>query len=152
MNSINSIRIRADLDRVYRAAADVLAWPRFLSHYRWVRVVQGNADDPECVVEMAARLGGVPCRWQARRTLHPDRRSIHYLHTKSTWTSGMDVWWTLESLGGGVVEARITHEMPAAKNRLVEWFRRFVVGRVFVENIADKTLAGLKRHLEGGLS
>jgi len=152
LKSINRIGIHAGLDRVYRAAADVLEWPRLLSHYRWVRVVEGSAGDAECIVEMAAHRNGFPCKWQARRTLHPAQSRIHYRHTKSTWTSGMDVWWTLEALEGGLVEARITHEMPVSGNRPLEWFRGFVVGKLFVENIADKTLAGLKRHLEGGLS
>jgi len=150
VKSVNRIQIHADLGRVYEMAADVLEWPRLLSHYRWVRVVEGRAEDPDCVVEMAAQRDGFPCKWQARRTLFPATNRIHYLHTRSTWTRGMDVWWTVEALDGGLVEARITHEMPPSPNPLVEWFRRFVVGWLFVENIADKTLEGLKRHLERG--
>lgn len=149
MMTTNRIRISANIEDVYRAAADVRAWPSLLSHYRWVRVVDGDAS-ARCTVEMAASRDGFPCSWLSRMELHPEEHRIHYTHIRSTWTRGMDVWWTLESLGGGLVEARITHEMPVAKNRLVEWFRRVVVGRLFVENIADKTLAGLKRHLERG--
>jgi len=149
LKSINQIRIRAAPERVFRAAQDVLAWPRLLSHYRTVEVVDGSISDPVCTLDMAAHRNGFPCRWRAVRTLHPQDLRIHYRHTKSTWTSGMDVWWTVEPVDGGTTEARITHEMPPTP-RPMEWFRQKVVGGLFVENIADKTLEGLKRHLERG--
>jgi len=147
LKSINLIRIRADPKRVFRAAADVLEWPRLLSHYRRVDVVEGLISDAVCTLDMAAHRDGFPCRWRAVRTLHPNDLRIHYRHTKSTWTGGMDVWWTVSPLDGGFTEARITHEMPPTSPP-VEWFRQWVVGGLFVENIADKTLEGLKRHLE----
>lgn len=149
MMTSNRIRIRADIDDVYRVAADVLEWPRLLSHYRWVRVVDGDASDRRCAVEMAASRDGFPCSWRAERTLHPEEYRIRYRHTRSTWTRGMDVWWILRTVDDGTVEATITHEMPRS-NLATEWFRRWVVGRMFVENIADRTLRGLKLHLERG--
>ena len=151
MMTSNQIQIRADIDDVYRAAADVLEWPRLLPHYRWVRVVEGDASNPRCVVEMAASRNGFPCSWQAERILLPEEYRIHYRHTRSTWTKGMDVWWILRRLDAGLVEAKITHEMPPS-DCVTEWFRRWVVGKLFVENIADKTLMGLKMHLERGVS
>ncbi len=45
LKSINLIRIRADPKRVFRAAADVLEWPRLLSHYRRGDVVEGLISD-----------------------------------------------------------------------------------------------------------
>jgi hypothetical protein len=39
--------------------------------------------------------------------------------------------------------------MQPSRNPLLQWFRQVVVGKIFVENIAGKTLAGLKKHLEG---
>ena len=151
MMTSNRIRIGAEIDDVYRAAAEVLEWPRLLSHYRWVRMVEGEASDLRCVVEMAASRDGFPCSWQARMEKHPEEHRIHYRHTRSTWTRGMDVWWILRLEDDGTVEATITHEMPQS-NLVTEWFRRNVVGRLFVENIADKTLMGLKLHLERGVS
>jgi len=147
LKSVNAIRIRASPEEVYVAAADVLEWPRLLSHYRRVDVVEGLVSDPVCTLEMVAHRDGFPCRWRAVRRLHPEDRRIHYLHTRSTWTGGMEVWWTVDPTGDGITVARITHEMPP-KSFPLEWFRQRVVGGLFVENIADKTLAGLKRHLE----
>lgn len=151
MMTSNRIQIRAGIDEVYRAAANVLEWPRLLSHYRWVRLVDGDASEGLCVVEMAASRDGFPCSWQSWMVLHPLEHSIHYMHTRSTWTRGMDVWWILRALDDGRVEATITHEMKET-NIVAEWFRRRVVGRMFVENIADKTLRGLKQHLERGIA
>jgi len=147
LKSINRIRIRADPEQVFRAAAEVLEWPRLLPHYSSVQVVEGRISDPVCTVDMEAHRNGFPCRWRAVRTLHEEEGRIHYRHTKSTWTGGMEVWWTVDPLDAGIVEARITHEMPR-RSPLMEWFRQRVVGGLFVENIADKTLEGLKRHLE----
>ena len=151
MMTSNRILIRADIGDVYRAAADVLEWPRLLSHYRWVRLVEGDASNGHCVVEMAASRTGFPCSWRSRMELHPEEHRIRYVHTRSTWTRGMEVWWILRTTTDGLVEATITHEMPRS-NFVMEWFRKWVVGRMFVENIADKTLRGLKQHLERGVS
>lgn len=150
MMTSNRIQIRAEIDDVYRAAADVLEWPRLLSHYRWVKMVEGDISDLRCVVEMAASRDGFPCSWRSRMELFPDEYRIHYRHTRSTWTRGMDVWWILRKMRDGSVEATITHEM-APSNFVTEQFRKWVVGGMFVENIADKTLRGLKRHLERGV-
>ena len=151
MLTTNRIRIRAGIKAVYLAAADPVAWPRFLSHYRWVRVVEGSRGDPVCFVDMAATRTGFPCSWRSRMELHPAEHRIHYTHVRSTWTRGMEVWWTLRRSGDGTVEVTITHEMPRTF-LVAEWFRKLVVGRMFVENIADKTLRGLKLHMERGVS
>ena len=60
----------------------------------------------------------------------------------------MEVWWLLKKAKGGT-EVTITHDMQPSRNPLLQWFRQVVVGKIFVENIAGKTLAGLKKHLEG---
>lgn len=149
MMTNNRILVRAGIDDVYRIAAEVVDWPRLLSHYRWVRILDGSLSDGHCTVEMAASRDGFPCSWRSRMDLFPEEHRIHYTHIRSTWTFGMDVWWTLREVDGGLVEATITHEM-ARSTPVTELFRRHVVGKLFVEDIADKTLHGLKRHLERG--
>jgi len=151
MMTSNRILIRADIHDVYHAAADVQEWPRLLSHYRRVRLLDGDASGRRRMVEMAASRDGFPCAWTAEMTMYPEEFRIGYKHTISTWTKGMEVWWILKRMDDGSVEATITHEMPRS-NSVMEWFRKWVVGRMFVENIADKTLRGLKQHLERGVS
>ncbi len=149
MRTTNQIRIHADMEEVYRAALDILEWPKILSHYSLVRVVDGDLSSDHCLVKMVASRNGFPCSWQAERFLDPKNYRIRYRHTRSTWTQGMDVWWLLRTTEDGSVEATITHEMLRS-NFVTEWFRRQVVGRLFIENIANKTLSGLKQHLERG--
>ena len=52
MRTIDTIRIRAPIARVLKAAIDVEEWPNLLGHYRWVRILERN--DQGGLVEMAA--------------------------------------------------------------------------------------------------
>ena len=60
----------------------------------------------------------------------------------------MEVWWILSRISNGATEITISHDMPASGNALLDWFRQKVVGNFFVHNIAAKTLAAMKIHLE----
>jgi len=120
-------------------------WPSLLAHYRFVKIVSGKGK--QRVVDMAASRSGLPCRWQAQQTLDLKRKRIHYLHTKSNFTQGMSVWWILEPKGSKATQVLLTHAMPP-EGPLMGAFRQRVVGGFFVDHVAAKTLAGLKRHLE----
>jgi hypothetical protein len=146
MNTTNRIFIQAKPAKVYEAAWRIEDWPRLLQHYRWVTVFSSKASLRK--VEMAASRDGFPCRWQSDQILYPKQKKVYYLHTNSFWTTGMKVWWILKPGKKGGTEILLTHEMPPKNNALARWFYSFVVGHLFVENIADKTLAGIKRHLE----
>jgi aromatase len=144
MRTVNEIEIRAPWKAVFKAAAEVGEWPRLLAHYRWVKVGPGRSRRE---VVMAASRDGIPCRWTAEQWLQPERRRIRYLHTRSNFTQGMEVWWILRPIGRNRTAVLLTHDLPAEPG-LLGWFRQAVVGDFFVHNIAGKTLAGLKRHLE----
>ena len=59
MRVVDRIRMRAPVERVLAAAADVERWPALLGHYRWVRMLERGADGG--LVEMAAwRPFGTP--------------------------------------------------------------------------------------------
>jgi ribosome-associated toxin RatA of RatAB toxin-antitoxin module len=146
MQTENRIVIEASWARVFDAAAQVEDWPDFLDHYRWVRT--GPWSGAEREVRMSASRSGFPCWWSARQRLERAKKRIHYLHTRSAFTQGMDVWWLLKALGPRSTEVRLTHAMPPS-GRPKAWFRGHVVGSFFVHAIAEKTLAGVKRHLEG---
>jgi hypothetical protein len=147
MNTENRIEIAASWTRVFDAAARVEAWPGFLGHYRWVQAGPWRGQERE--VRMAASRSGLPCRWTAIQRLERPRMRIHYLHTRSRFTQGMDVWWLLKPLGPRRTEVLLTHTMPPS-GPLKAWFRRHVVGSFFVHAIAEKTLAGVKRRVEEG--
>jgi ribosome-associated toxin RatA of RatAB toxin-antitoxin module len=146
MNTHNHIKIQASPKKVYEAAQRIVEWPRLLAHYRWVTVFSESKTSRQ--VEMAASRNGFPCKWQSEQILYPKQKKIYYRHTKSFWTKGMEVWWILKPLKGGATQVLLTHEMPPRSHFISRWFYSYVIGHLFVENIADKTLAGLKRHLE----
>ena len=145
MKTENRIVIEAPWAEVFDAAARVEAWPDFLAHYRWVRVDPWAGDERE--VRMSASRSGFPCWWTADQRLEKPKKRIHYLHTHSAFTRGMDVWWHLNALGPKRTEVVLTHTMPK-ESYFMSLFRERVVGGFFVHAIAEKTLAGVKRHLE----
>jgi|SRR5665213_485951 len=145
MKTENRITIDAPWKRVFDAAARIEAWPELLAHYRWVTV--GPWAGSERDVSMSASRSGFPCWWSARQRLEYSGKRIHYLHTRSTFTQGMDVWWHLGPQGPKRTEVLLTHTMPS-EGAMASFLRQAVVGSLFVHAVAEKTLIGLKRHVE----
>ena len=90
-----------------------------------------------------------PTWWVSEMWIEPARRAVRYRHVRGV-TSGMDVEWTLRD-GADGVDVSIVHEWggppwPLIRRPAAEW----VIGPVFVHGIASRTLAGLKRAVEGG--
>ncbi|GIX46948.1 MAG: hypothetical protein KatS3mg131_1159 [Candidatus Tectimicrobiota bacterium] len=144
MHTENAITIASPLARVFAVAAAVEGWPRFLPHYRWVRVLAG--DGFERLVEMAAHRDGIPVRWTARQRLDPVRHRIFFTHVRGP-SRGMEVCWFLEAQGAAV-QVRIVHDLTLAWPLVGPWVAKYVIGAFFVSNIATKTLRGLKAYLE----
>jgi Polyketide cyclase / dehydrase and lipid transport len=145
MQTENRITIEAPWRTVFKAAAEVEHWPTILKHYRWVEA--GPFKGQEREVRMSASRDGIPCWWTAKQRLEPSRKRIIYLHTRSTFTRGMDVLWMLKPLGRSRTEVLLTHAMPA-EGPFMAWFRQHIVGTFFVHAIAAKTLVGIKARLE----
>jgi uncharacterized membrane protein len=145
LRTVNEITIKAPWKKVFKAAAQVEDWPKILPHYRFVTVLAEKKK--RRIVDMGAHRDGFPCRWRSEQVLDRKAKKIYYLHVKSFWTQGMHVWWILKPKGRHKTEILLTHDQegPGGFN---EWFLQRVVLDQFVHNIAGKTLAGLKRHLE----
>ena len=151
MRTVDRAIIRASIDDAFRAASDVELWPELLPHYRWVRFLERRPDGG--VVEMSANRPFGPLNWPtwwvSEMWIEPARRAVRYRHVRGV-TSGMDVEWTLRD-GADGVDVSIVHEWggppwPLIRRPAAEW----VIGPVFVHGIASRTLAGLKRAVEGG--
>jgi ribosome-associated toxin RatA of RatAB toxin-antitoxin module len=145
---LDRITVAAPRGLVYSVASDVERWPEFLSHYRWVRILERAAD--AAIVEMAAwRPFGwfkYPTWWVSEMRLEPER-AIRYRHIRGI-TRGMDVEWSLEETGNGV-EVRIVHRWGGPAWPLIGGAAAdLVIGPVFVHGIASRTLAGVKRRAE----
>lgn len=148
MRTVDRIRIKAPIERVFAAAADVEQWPSFLPHYRWVRVLDGTGDRKR--VEMAAwRPFGLlryPTWWVSEMWVLPSP-AVRYRHVEGI-TRGMDVEWRFLREGDHVT-VTIVHEWrgpawPVIGPLAAAW----VIGPVFIHGIASRTLAGVKRYLE----
>jgi coenzyme Q-binding protein COQ10 len=149
MVTVDRVVIRAPVDRVLKAAADVERWPAFLSHYRWVRFLEHRTDGG--TVEMAAwRPFGVfrfPTWWVSDMTVDRPARQIRYRHVRGI-TTGMDVVWRLVGESGGVA-VTIVHQWTGPAWPLIgPLAARLVIGPVFIHGIASRTLRGLKHALE----
>jgi uncharacterized membrane protein len=151
MRTVDRTHMRAPMDRVFQAAADVERWPELLSHYRWVRMLERRPGGG--VVEMAAwrPFGpvGYPTWWVSEMRLDHATPAVHYRHIDGI-TTGMDVVWQFVA-GGGGTEVSIVHEWSGPAWPLISKpAAELVIGPVFVHGIASRTLAGIKRHVETG--
>ena len=145
MRTINSIQINAPMSTVYRLAAEIDRWPEVLPHYRWVTTLK--RDGNTSIVEMAARRGIIPVKWVSIQRRLEDEGRILYKHIGGP-TKGMWVEWALTPVDGGI-HVTIIHDLQLERkivgSRLGEW----IVGEIFVKNIADKTLQHIKAVAEG---
>jgi len=149
MRTVDRILIRAPLDAVFAAAADVEGWPEILPHYRWVRMLERHPAG--ALVEMAAwrPFGAMkyPTWWVSEMETDPVGRTVRYRHVRGI-TTGMDVEWKIVA-DGDAARVTIVHlwegpRWPLIRRPAAEW----VIGPVFVHGIASRTLAGIRKHLE----
>jgi uncharacterized membrane protein len=149
MRTEDRLFMRAPVARVFEAAANVERWPELLSHYRWVRMLERRGDGG--IVEMAAWRPFGPLRyptwWVSEMWVDATRPAVRYRHVRGI-TAGMDVEWRLEPAVEGT-DVTIVHEWsgpgwPLISRPAAEW----VIGPVFVQGIASRTLAGIRREVE----
>ena len=143
MHCENSIVIHAPLEKVFRTVSDLEAWPKLLPHYRWIHVVERNGKS--LTGEMAARRGWLPIRWTSRYEADARVPELRFHHLKA-FTRGMDVKWSFTPTTEGIL-VRISHELarPSAFGR---WFARRILGDLFIQPVASRTLERFKQRLE----
>jgi ribosome-associated toxin RatA of RatAB toxin-antitoxin module len=130
--------------RIYQLAADIEDWPRILPHYRYMRILERS--DRHKVADFGASRDGLPVSWRAEQELFPEETRITFKHIGGV-TKGMWVEWRMEPLGDHVRVA-IEHDLTYPVPLLGPWFARYIVGGLFVENIAGKTLRCIKAIVE----
>jgi ribosome-associated toxin RatA of RatAB toxin-antitoxin module len=144
MECSNIIEIEGSIDRVFELGANIQDWPRILPHYRYVRVDEASALHK--VAKMGATRDGFPVTWRARQELRPEERRILFQHTGGI-TRGMEVEWRLEPVDNRV-RVTIYHALSYPVPILGPLFADYIVGRLFISNIAGKTLNCIKRIVE----
>jgi hypothetical protein len=146
MQTENRVEMAGDLHHIVALAADVERWPVILPHYRWVTLLAGGGDNK--TVEMAARRGRIPVRWQAIQTIERSGPTpiIHYRHIGGV-TKGMEVAWTFAP-GPGAIGVRIDHDFTPPWPLVGRPIADSIIGPHFVGAIAGKTLATIKAIVE----
>jgi hypothetical protein len=138
------IRVAASPERIFPLAADVEGWPQLLPHYRYVHRLPSV--DGERRFAMGARRGFIPVRWQATQRPMPERGVIEFTHTGGV-TRGMQVAWRLAPVPGGT-EVSIEHELHLRWPLIGEFAAGRIIGPIFVDAIAGRTLRCVKQLAE----
>ncbi len=150
MQTENRITIDAPAARIYDLAAHIERWPQILPHYRYVTLLRDEGATR--LAEMAASRDGFPVKWVSIEELFPERHGIRFRHVRGI-TRGMDVEWIIEPAphGGAGMLVRIVHAFdPPWPRPLGPLVARYIVGGLFVHNIANKTLRRIKELAEAG--
>ena len=145
MNTLNSIKIRGPIHRVFEFARRVEDWPSLLPHYRRVSVISDSEESRIVAMHCVRDFGPIlwPCQWVARQVVLPDEWTIHFVHLAGP-ARGMKVEWKLQA-DGETVHATISHQLI---HRLGPAYSDRIIGRLFVSAIASKTLSTLKTLVE----
>lgn len=148
METVNEIKIEGNPElicpRIFQLAADIQDWPAILPHYRYMHIRERSERHKQA--DYGASRDGIPVKWSARQELFPESNRITFLHTAGV-TKGMWVEWKLEKWPNGV-RVTILHKLRYPVPVLGPLIAKYIVGRLFVENIAGKTLRCFKDRVE----
>ena len=145
MTTVDERLVRAPLETIFALARHVEHWPAYLPHYRFVRFLGTNGEEPALVEMSANRPFGPlnwPTYWRSLMAVDVNAPAVRFRHVGGV-TTGMDVEWTFVPVRGGV-HVRIVHVWDGPGWPVIGRFAaRAVIGPVFVHGIASRTLAGL---------
>jgi len=153
MRTVDELFVRAPAPLMFRIMREVEQWPAHLPHYRFVRFRERSSDGGG-IVEMAANRPFGPFNWPTwwlsdmqvvgAASAAP---AVRFRHVGGI-TKGMDVEWRLEARDGGT-QVELVHAWDGPRWPLIGVFAATaVIGPVFVQGIAARTLAGLARIAE----
>jgi ribosome-associated toxin RatA of RatAB toxin-antitoxin module len=148
MRTANEIIIRAPLERIFVTAADLARWPDFLSHYRYNRFLSPMPWGG--IVKMSAVRSIIPTTWISEYRIEPEKPRLYFKHLRSAFnaTRGMEVEWHFTPVADGV-KVEIVHDLELHWPLIGGFVSKYIVGLFFIHHIATRTLAGLKRKVEG---
>ncbi len=135
--------MNAPRERIFEVAANLEDWPRLLPHYRYIKYLERGPE--RNLVEMAAVRDGIPIAWLSEQIIDRANLQVRFTHLRA-WTKGMKVVWTFRETPAGVL-VEIEHDLKFRFPPLAPLAER-IIGRFFIDNIANKTLRCLKQHLE----
>ena len=145
MHTANSVLIKAPRDRIFEVTSDLKNWTPMLPHYRSIHFHDSTDDRLKNTVTMACWRGWIPISWKSIHEIKPDDFEVHFTHLRA-FTKGMVVIWRYIDTPDGV-EVSITHDL----NFRVRWLAPIMeplIGKGFIEPVAQRTLATFKKILE----
>lgn len=147
MSSIsNTIEMAAPPSEVFGVVSNLVAWPRYLPHYRWIRVMENHPDHQ--VVRMACYRGWIPIDWVSRFSTKAETNEIRFVHLKA-FTKGMSVTWKLDPIQGGhATKVTILHDLGPVRERWGKFIADKVIGGFFINFVATRTLKSFARHFQ----
>ena len=144
MHTETSVTIAAPIARVFKIAADLALWPEILPHYRWIRFLEQSPQ--KMIVKMAARRKWIPIQWTSEYRIDAKKMEMHFKHLKA-FTKGMLVVWTFTPVAEGVLVS-IKHDLKSQIPLLGTFITETIIGKFFIDFIANQTLTQMKKHLE----
>jgi ribosome-associated toxin RatA of RatAB toxin-antitoxin module len=145
MHTANSVIIKAPRQRIFEITSDLENWTPMLPHYRYIRFHERSENKLKNVVSMACWRGWIPLSWKSIHEIKPDVLEVHFTHLRA-FTKGMVVIWRYDETPDGV-NVSITHDLNFRVPFLAPLMEP-LIGRVFVEPVACRTLATFKKILE----
>ena len=152
----NRVIMTGDFAHIFDLSSLIERWPVILPHYRYVRLLDQSSDGLQRRAVMSAWRNILPVSWKTLQTIIPpqngnaDSARILYIHIGGV-TKGMEVEWIFRTLSEGRYEVSITHDWQP-NWPLVGNIAARLIGRFIVANIADKTLATIKKRVENRLA
>lgn len=150
MHSTSSILIQASRENIFSTVSQLLRWPEYLPHYRFVHQTSSHvhaSQDWTCL-HMSAEGGLFPVSWRAIFRADPSKQELYFEHV-AAFTKGMKVVWQLTSTSEGTL-VEIHHALQFRIPGL-GFFMEPLLQHGFIEPVAKRTLTTFKRLLEGSL-
>lgn len=144
MRTVHRVRIAAPLPVVFGLARDVESWTALLREYRWCRVLERSP--ARLVFSMGGWIRLWPARWTAVQEPRPEEHRITFRHLKGI-TKGMEVEWRFAP-ADGATDVALTHELVMRWPLIGRLVGDHIVGPVYIDYIARKTLAAVKARAE----
>ncbi len=146
MHTVHEATIQAAPETIFDLVAAVENWPLLDRAYRWCRIL--DRSQARIVFEMGGLIRGFPARWLATQERFPAQYRIVFHHIGGL-TRGMYVEWALTP-GTGGVRVVLTHDLVLRWPLIGPFASDLVIGPLFIDWIATRTMEQVKRVAEKG--
>jgi len=153
MYTETTLVMRGDPKRIFALGAAIEDWPRILPHYRAV-ILSGRTEAPDGSLHKVATMRAsrqfgplkMPVGWKTTQDVNAETGLLRFVHIGG-FTKGMDVYWRFTP-EGDATRVTITHDFTLHWPLVGEFVAHRIVGQLFVDAIARRTLGTIKGMVE----